>query len=283
MRLVHLSDLHFGRAHPELVAPLLASVSALAPDLVVISGDFTQRARESQFAQARAFLDRLEAPWLAVPGNHDIPLDRPLSRFLRPFAGYRRAICRDLEPVCDLQGLTVLGFNTASPRHWQAGHIRRARFAGLLARARKAAAAGRQVAVVAHHPFTQPDGSDKALIGGAAEALEAMACAGVGLILTGHLHLWRTAPFVTQDGRARILQIQAGTGLSTRERGEPNDFGLIEVGVARTGITRYQIAPTGGFGPAGQVAFRRTRGGWVAEAPPAALVQDRPMLHEMAD
>ena len=77
MRLVLLTDLHFGRAQPDLVQPLLDSVAEAAPDLVVIAGDFVQRARDSQFDMARSFLDRLSAPWLAVPGNHDIP-----TRFL---------------------------------------------------------------------------------------------------------------------------------------------------------------------------------------------------------
>ena len=152
LRLLHLSDLHFGRVNPGLVAPLLQAVQGLAPDLVVISGDLTQRARAAQFAQARDFLDRLGVPWLAVPGNHDIPLDRPVLRVLRPFGGYRRAICRDLAPVADLPGLSVLGFNTATPRHWQAGRIGAGRFLALLARVRAAKARGQVVAVVVWIP-----------------------------------------------------------------------------------------------------------------------------------
>ena len=72
--IVHLSDMHFGRFDQRLVAPLVRTVQRIAPDLVAISGDLTQRARRSQFAQARAFLDRLPTPRLVVPGNHDVPL-----------------------------------------------------------------------------------------------------------------------------------------------------------------------------------------------------------------
>ncbi|PYF08111.1 3',5'-cyclic AMP phosphodiesterase CpdA [Rhodobacter viridis] len=275
IRLLHLSDLHFGRTHPELIAPLVAAVQRLAPDLVLLSGDITQRAREAQFRQAQAFLDRIERPWLAVPGNHDIPLDRPVLRFLRPFGGYRAAICDDLYPVRELPGVTVLGFNTATPRHWQAGRIRRGGFATLLARVRKAVQAGRQVVVVAHHPFTQPDDSDKTLLAGAADALEAMAEAGVGMLCTGHLHLWRTQPFVTREGAARVLQLQVGTGLSTRERGEPNDFGVIDLAPDRAEITRFTPAGVVGFARAGRVVFARADGLWrrTDEIRPAA----RPM------
>ena len=59
-RLIHLSDLHFGRDRPELMRPLLDAVNGLSPDLVAISGDLTQRAFDSQFRAARAFIDRIE-------------------------------------------------------------------------------------------------------------------------------------------------------------------------------------------------------------------------------
>ncbi len=60
-RLVHLSDLHFG-AHDELlVSAVEKRIDEIEPDLVVISGDFTQRARTDQFKQACAFLGRLQA------------------------------------------------------------------------------------------------------------------------------------------------------------------------------------------------------------------------------
>ena len=45
--IVHLSDLHFGRVDPRLIAPLLRTVERVAPDLVAVSGDLTQRARRS--------------------------------------------------------------------------------------------------------------------------------------------------------------------------------------------------------------------------------------------
>ncbi len=90
--LVHLSDLHFGRIDPALVDPLRRAVNALKPDLVAISGDFTQRARHSQFAEARAFIQSLEAKTLVVPGNHDIPLYDVVERFAAPLVRYRQYI-----------------------------------------------------------------------------------------------------------------------------------------------------------------------------------------------
>ena len=54
--IVHLSDIHFGRVDSRLVAPLVSTIHTVAPNLVAISGDLTQRARRSEFQQARAFL-----------------------------------------------------------------------------------------------------------------------------------------------------------------------------------------------------------------------------------
>ena len=72
-RILHFSDTHFGTERKPVVEAALDLAAAQAPDLVVLSGDITQRARRRQFAAARAFIERLSLPVLAVPGNHDIP------------------------------------------------------------------------------------------------------------------------------------------------------------------------------------------------------------------
>src|SRR5258708_19013687 len=82
--IAHISDLHFGRHDPVIATGLLADLAAEKPDLIAISGDLTQRARRAEFAAAREFLDRLPAPAIAVPGNHDVPLYNPLRRGFRP-------------------------------------------------------------------------------------------------------------------------------------------------------------------------------------------------------
>ena len=73
--LLQISDTHFGTERPEAVAALQALTERLRPDLLVLSGDITQRATADQFQAARAFIDRLQVPKvLVIPGNHDIPL-----------------------------------------------------------------------------------------------------------------------------------------------------------------------------------------------------------------
>ena len=111
--LVHLSDLHFGRLDSRLLPPLIQAVRAVSPDLVAVSGDFTQRARRRQFLEARAFLDALPFRTIVVPGNHDVPLYNLVARLASPLASYRRFISDDLEPTFQDDELVMIGLNTA--------------------------------------------------------------------------------------------------------------------------------------------------------------------------
>src|SRR4051812_8508391 len=112
-RIVHLSDLHFGRVDDRLPRALLDAVGAASPDLVVISGDMTQRARVEEFEAARAFLAELPQPQLVVPGNHDIPLYDVFRRTLRPLNRFRRYISSDIEPGYFDGEIAVAGISTA--------------------------------------------------------------------------------------------------------------------------------------------------------------------------
>src|ERR687889_1424872 len=112
-RIIHLSDVHFGRTDPVVVAAVLALVRRMEPHLVVVSGDLTQRARAWQFREAREFLDALPRPQIVVPGNHDVPLYNVFARFFQPLDNYKEHITRDLEPFYADAEIAVLGVNTA--------------------------------------------------------------------------------------------------------------------------------------------------------------------------
>src|SRR5919112_4946172 len=125
-RFLHLSDLHFGAHDPKLVEAVEARVDEERPDLVVISGDFTQRARTDQFKEACRFLARLKDAGhevLGVPGNHDVPLYDVLRRFLSPLTRYKRYIDETLCPLHQLPGAAVLGLNTARSLTFKDGRI----------------------------------------------------------------------------------------------------------------------------------------------------------------
>lgn len=255
-RILHLSDLHFGSDDPALEAPLLAAVAALAPDLVAISGDLTQRARVGQFARAREFLDRIGTRVLAVPGNHDTPLDNPWLRLVRPWARYRAAIGADLEPAHRDEAIAVVGVNTVNRFSWQRGRISARTVDRVLTAF--ADAGDRLRVVVLHHPLEHGPGVEKRLMRGAAEALRRLDAAGADLVLSGHLHNSVAAPFAAAPG---LLFVQAGTGLSTRVRGEPNTFNLVEAAEDRVTITAH-AAEGGRFRPGAPARFVRTPAGW---------------------
>ena len=259
-RVVHLSDLHFGRDRPELLTPLLHAVNSLLPDLVVISGDFTQRARPEQFEAAAAFIAALEPRTLSIPGNHDVPLDNLLLRIFVPWRGYRKWINRDLEPTFVDSEIVVIGVNTVNRFAWQRGWFK-------LRALRKIHAAfevaNRVNIVAAHHPLEHPTGEHKTLMHGARRGLTSLSDSRADVILSGHLHSWRAGPFAKVEGRNSFLQIHAGTSLSDRLRGEVNDFNVLEVERGKIVVKRFTFADaTSAFAMATTVTFKRAASGW---------------------
>ena len=263
--IVHLSDIHFGRVDARLVAPLVRAVHEIAPDLVAISGDLTQRARRSEFEQARAFLDQLPTPRLVVPGNHDVPLFNVAARFLNPYGGYRRYIARDLEPVFEDAEMIAVGLNSARslPFHG-GGRLNEAQVARAAARLRAAPPAAVRI-VVTHHPFDLPAGHrDEDLIGRSGMAMPELAAAGADLFLAGHLHVshvGHTAERYQTPGHSALV-VQAGT-LSTRGRGEVNTINVVRLAPPGITIERYSwndAAQT--FQPTWTGDFQRTSEGW---------------------
>ncbi len=267
-RILHISDLHFGRDRPELLDPLISAINAMAPDLVAISGDFTQRARHSQYEAARDFLDRLVPPILAVPGNHDTPLDNLWVRLLRPWSRYRRYIDSEIEPRFDDDEIALVGVNTVNHWSWQRGKIGRHTVARVCD-AFEGHKARRMHIAMLHHPLEHLPEVEKRLMRGARNALAQLGECGADMVLSGHLHTWRAEPFADESG---VLLVQAGTGLSTRHRDEPNDFNLLTIEGRAVTIERF-IAPFGEttFTPAATARWDKSGGDWREVTGGAAL------------
>tara|TARA_R110002020_G_scaffold26514_34_gene86064 strand:- start:2721 stop:3563 length:843 start_codon:yes stop_codon:yes gene_type:complete len=261
-RLLHISDLHFGRDRPELLDPLIEQINAFAPDLVAISGDLTQRARDKQFMRAREMIDRITAPCLIVPGNHDTPLDHLIERFFTPWRRYRKWIAQDLEPQEHDAGWSVIGINSVNPLGWQRG-----KFGNRAVRRVETGFADTPDdafrIVVAHHPLEHQPEDTKKLTRGAETALPELARLGTDLYLSGHLHSWRADVFVTRHPHPAVLQVHAGTVLSDRLRGEENDFNLITLEGDTVQVDRYAGRQDGsGYDHDRAVCFVRTDAGW---------------------
>ena len=224
--LLQISDTHFGTERPEVVEALVDLAAQQSPDLIVLSGDITQRARPAQFRAARAFVDRLQAPVLAIPGNHDIALFDLWSRFVRPYGRYSAAFGADLDPVFETHEWLVIGVNTT--RYWRHknGEVSAAQI-DRVSRRLAEAQAGQLRAVVVHQPAAVTQATDRAdVFKGHDEAIRAWAAAGADVILGGHIHLPYT---LAMNGLARRLWVvQAGTAVSSRTRpGVPNSVNVL--------------------------------------------------------
>lgn len=270
--IVHTSDLHFPRVNPRVMTSLAAWINDLSPNLVVVSGDLTQRARRNQFLQAAAFLKSLQPPLLVVPGNHDVPMFNIPARVLTPFAGYQAHIAEDLEPVFDDPEMLVVGLNSVRTVLFSDEGRLNVSQADRATERLRLAEPGAMKIVVTHHPFDVPKGSrqDK-MIGQSRMAMEKLAAAGTDIFLAGHLHVSHVGGTATRykiAGHSALL-VQAGT-MSTRERGEPNSFNVIRIGDRNT-VTIDRMAwhpPTSAFSSYWTGAFQLTKGEWAAVPAP---------------
>ena len=241
-RLVHLSDLHFGAHDEQLVEGVAWQVDKLKPDLVVISGDFTQRARTEQFREACQFLDDLRERGhevLGVPGNHDVPLYDVLRRFLSPLARYRRFIDDSLCPFVELPGVAVLGVNTARSLTFKDGRINSDQVSFIRDTFQRTPTEAFRV-LVTHHPlFALKVGEELTpAIGRQELALDAVEDSGVDLVLAGHNHHASSqdaSDLVTRAGG--VLVVQAGTATSTRVREQEQSFNTIDIGERSVAVT----------------------------------------------
>lgn len=235
MRLVHISDLHFGAENPRLPVRLRAAIIAAAPDIVAISGDLTQRALKTEFGEAKAFLDSIPCPVLVVPGNHDVQGTWKLwERFLTPWENFRTIISQDLEPLWRQPGALMMGVNSARPAgwyfDWSRGRLSRAQMARIIERGSAAEPETMRVLVVHHPPAAPPDGTARHLIGGLEEFSRAVHRSGVDLVLSGHFHMSyaQALPLKGEAPHRSCVLSSVSTATSHRLKGEPNGFHLVE-------------------------------------------------------
>jgi 3',5'-cyclic AMP phosphodiesterase CpdA len=267
--IAHLSDLHFGRVDAALLEPLADFLGDVNPDLVVVSGDLTQRARSAEFIAARSFLDMLPAPKIIVPGNHDIPLHNVFRRFVSPLAKYQRYITEELEPFHVDEEIAVLGINTARSLTIKDGRVNQAQIERV--RTRLSDLDGQLIKIlVTHHPFDLPSHMRQSdLVGRAPLAMSHFSECGVDLLLAGHLHT--SEAVLTSDrykaGNFSALAIQAGTATSTRGRGESNSFNVLRIELDRVEIDQVSWIPdTGEFTKIVTQIFAATKNGWISSA-----------------
>jgi 3',5'-cyclic AMP phosphodiesterase CpdA len=259
--LLQVSDTHFGTEVPQVVADLQALARAQRPQLVVLSGDITQRARRAQFDAARRFVDGLGARVLTIPGNHDVPLFNVPARLLAPYGGYARRF-GTVAPEHVGERLLVIGVNTTRWWRHKHGELSQRQVQSVAERLRQARPAQLRVVVI-HQPLQvlepgdehdclRPRGMSRA------DIVEAWSTAGADLVLSGHIHRSFIVPFA--DGGKGLWCVQAGTAVSRRvRRGEPNSVNLIRWTDGECVVEQWDHRGAAGFVPARRAAFRPAR------------------------
>ncbi len=215
--LAHISDLHFGRLRDASIEEaLLADLHASESQLVVVSGDLTQRARRRQFLRARRFLDRLEIPYLVIMGNHDVPAwYHPVERLYHPYRRYRRYIQQALCSSYEASELAVFGLHTAHGRTIKSGKLFPEALEAMETFFRRQPSERVRVLAVHHPPVALPEIGQPSAISGGEHLLGRAKELNVRLILTGHWHHALVRPLPEYG----LWIIEAGTALSNRGRG----------------------------------------------------------------
>lgn len=240
LKLLQISDIHLGPAfHPKVAAALIRQAPSFKPDVIIASGDFTQRAKRQQFIDARALLDQLpQVPTVVVPGNHDVPLYRIIERMFKPHALYQQYISADLDTVTHVDGAIIVALDSTSPHGAITnGRITHAQLE-FCEHAFRAATIDTAKIVVAHHQFAPaPDYEGSKPMRGAKRAMNRLVELGVDMILGGHVHRGYIGNsldvYPAGDRRHRIIIVECGTTTSHRGRArerERNTLNLIEIG-----------------------------------------------------
>jgi 3',5'-cyclic AMP phosphodiesterase CpdA len=267
LRIVHLSDLHFGAQQPGAAEALLAAIHGLAPALTLITGDITQRARNSQFLAARQFFDRLPGNWMAIPGNHDMPLFRPWHRLFTPRHRYRHHIGSISADRLDHPQLRIALLDSTDPLAWRAGRLRSAACRDAARWLAQAAPDQLRIAA-AHHPFASREAGNKGGMAGAETARALLIDEGCAdLLLWGHLHRTETL-LVAGAGPRQAIGLGVGSPTSHRHVGEGFFFHQMDVSrdhVTATVWRRFSADPN--FHPQASHAFARTEHGWTRLSP----------------
>jgi len=249
--IIHVSDLHFGKTDMASIDLLIAAFAKLQPHLVIVSGDFTQRATISQFKAAQAFLEKLKDAGLTcfvIPGNHDIsPLYSPFSRFLNPYRRYKKYVFPVIDPVYFDDELVVISINTIRSLTIKDGRVSRSQLQDVERRLLQFSDKKTKI-IVTHHPFDLPrTWSKRKLVKKSQHAVECLSVHAVDMYLSGHLHISSVVPTAERysiDGYSAIA-VQAGT-VSRRHRGQSQSFNVITIDRPEIGVSTYLWDSTNG-------------------------------------
>jgi 3',5'-cyclic AMP phosphodiesterase CpdA len=241
--LFHCSDLHFGHpAVPAQYEAIEALIQERLYDVVVISGDLTQRHRTGEFQRARSFIQhaRQVSRVLVIPGNHDVPWWKAPFGFGDPnklLAKYRKYIDPDVEPVLHVDGAVLVGLNTSQgvKRHTLTWNLRDIGVIGHLSKAQLEHArrefehsrSGDARVIVMHHNPVRGELSGRHGLKNTQKILGAFADMGVDLVLCGHDHQ-EAVHYIEHTKKGTIIST-AGTVSNRSRGGRPSSVNSIRI------------------------------------------------------
>jgi 3',5'-cyclic AMP phosphodiesterase CpdA len=222
MKIVHLSDLHFGtRMSQEKLRSLKSDVIFEAPELLVVTGDITDRGHVSQFRLAKDFLASLQIPFMSVPGNREISAFAvwewmfprlAMGRYRRFFGQEDRIMYRSEENRTVFFGLNSVHAFPSWP-----GTIRRESRHWLKAQAARFADYAKVVFL--HHPALPVIRSSSFwahTLSDAGELLNICTQTGINLILQGHKHRSSVMEVRFPQRNAQVVVSSCGAPLMSR-------------------------------------------------------------------
>jgi 3',5'-cyclic AMP phosphodiesterase CpdA len=262
-RVLHLSDPHFGAADSSIAEIFLAKAAELSPDLTILSGDLSMRARHEELTEAKQFVASLPTPYLVIPGNHDVPgLNQPLDRFFTPFRRYQSYFGKTLEPEFKSPGFHVVSLNSTRAfgfhADWSEGILSSRQLSRMKNRFVNAERDFR--ILVLHHPLLAPPNHTRSVVKPLPALLSAISECQIDLVLCGHFHRSLLAVAGSVNGWTCVVS-QAATVCSTRLQGEPQGFHEILIEDDHIEIIRY-VFDEGQFTPTSTTGFLRDQTGW---------------------
>lgn len=277
MNILQISDLHFGPFYQsEVGEAMMRAAEELESDIIIASGDYTQRAKEQEFKDAREFMASLPTrPIIVTPGNHDVPLYRVFERIFSPYKLYKEYISEELDTVHRYEHAVVVALNSTAPlraivngriRQWQLDFAKKAF---------ENTPAGVARIIVAHHHFAPaPDYEGGQVMPKAKRAVDCFTELKVDMIIGGHLHRAYIGNsldiYPSKDRDHGIIIVQSGTTTSRRGRAretEKNSFNHIRIAEGVIRVTHYMyFSDVEGFAPVSRHLFPRAGTYYLREA-----------------
>ena len=283
LTVLHASDFQCGRPFRSAAAEALVRLAEeAAPDVVVVSGDLTQRAKVREFALASSILDRMpRVPHIVTPGNHDVPLFRVWERAFAPYRNWCRCISPELNTVTRVEGATFVALNSSAP--WRTivdGRIDPDQMDFARRSFETTPPDDVRVLVIHHHFVPVHDGKGGRPLPRARQLLADFEAMEVDFVLGGHVHqthISTSSDLIDGGGQRGIPLIACGTTTSWRGRGPEDDLNslnLVRVHTDELEVVPYLLAAgAGAFEPLDPIVFRRGRRSGASDVPGSEVVR----------